>query len=109
MTRIKESKSVISKKSIQEFVSTRKKLKDRGQSAVGELGVETKKFTDKNSLNKTGLMIFNRVNEMNAEKRKDVLRTFDALRDHFETEWGKQFDLALEGNEELEPEQDEAA
>lgn len=100
MSKTIEPRSVVSKNKIQEFVTLRKKLKTRGQSAIGELGVETNSFVEKNSLNKTGVSIFNRLNEMPAEKRADVRRTLDALIKHYETEWGKQEELAFEGSTE---------
>jgi hypothetical protein len=89
----------LNKDQLDKFLQTRKRHRDKNKEHTGTLGGETNSFCENHGLNKSGLNMFNQLNEMSPEKRADTLRTLDGLRDMTEVEWGKQLELALEEQE----------
>lgn len=61
---------------------------------LAEAHAETRNaFVEKTALNKTGLAFCARMNRLSSEKRDDVLRTLDEVREAMAPVWGQQPDM----------------
>jgi hypothetical protein len=100
VTQILEPLIDVDRKKADAFLTKRAKLRERGKDATSTLGGETSAFLEAHGLNKAGLAIFVRLNEMSPEKRGDVLRTLDGLRALYQDTWDQQAELALDASAE---------
>lgn len=84
-----------------EFFTVRRRQNERKKSLTEEMGTALASFVDKTELNKTAVGIGLRLDRLSADKRADVLRSLDAIREHMSGVWAQEetqsMDFGTEG------------
>ena len=73
-----------------EFFTVRRRQNERKKSLTEEMGTALASFVDKTELNKTAVGIGLRLDRLSADKRADVLRSLDAIREHMSGVWAQE-------------------
>jgi hypothetical protein len=75
---------------VREFYTTRRKQVTRKKAVTEEMGQTLSSFVDKTELNKTAVGIAARLDGLTAEKRADVLRSLDSIREAMSGVWSQE-------------------
>jgi len=75
---------------IRDFYRTRRSQVDRKKNLTDEMGQTLSDFVERTELNKTATGIMQRLDKLSPEKREDVLRSIDTIREAMEGVWSQE-------------------
>lgn len=73
-----------------EFYATKRRQDARKKNLTNEIGATLAAFVDKTELNKTAVGIIGRLDKLSPDKRADVLRSLDTIREAMSGVWGQE-------------------
>lgn len=78
------------------FMVERAKKDERKKAVGNEIGEQVSAFVEKTGVNKTALSFAVRLGKLSPEKRADVLRSLDMIRDHMAPVWSQTEEMDFE-------------